>query len=133
MSKSKSDKFPIPVEEKISTIEEELVPVENTKMNYYISAKFGEEIIKIGYTHLATNEENMVTVSGGKMQLLHNRMYYIPIDNESINSDNGTIKVTSDISERFDIRSVRDGFACMIPIKHNSSLKNGERICIVTI
>ena len=137
MSKAnKQNKFPIAIESEESEIMEEIVTQEEEikpKINYYISAEFGEAIDKIGYVHLATNEENVITISGGKMQLLHNRMYYIPVNNKEINSDNGSIKITSDIAERFDVRFVRDGFACLVPIKHNATLKNGERLCIVTI
>lgn len=134
---NKQNKFPITIETGETTIMEEVVNEEPTvskpKIDHYVTAEFGEGIEKIGYVHLATNEENIVTISGGKMQLLHNRMYYIPVNNKEINSDNGTFKMTSDISERFDVRFVRDGFACLVPIKHNATLKNGERLCIVTI
>lgn len=126
LSKSNRNKFPITIE--LPKLEEKL-----SESDYYITADFGEGIEKIGYVHLATNEQNVVEISGGKMNLLHNRMYYIPINNKEVNSDNGTIKVTSDISERFDVRFIKDGFACLVPIKHNAILKNGERICIVTI
>jgi hypothetical protein len=97
----------------------------------YINAKFSENIVEIGYTFLATGEQNILSVSNGRMNLLQGRLYYIPIDKENIDSDEYNIKVHSDASSRFDIRFVRDGLAAVVPILHNAILKTGERLCIL--
>ena len=98
----------------------------------YINAKFSDQIIEIGYTFLATGEQNILSVSNGRMNLLQGRLYYIPIDKGNINSDEYNIKVHSDASSRFDIRFVRDGLAAVVPILHNAILKTGERLCVLT-
>lgn len=97
----------------------------------YIKSDFGETISEIGYIFLATNEQNVVPISNGKISLLHGRMYYIPINNTQIDSDLYTIKVHSDVADRIDVRFVKDGFACVIPIRHNASIKNGEKLCVL--
>lgn len=97
----------------------------------FVNANFSEEIIEIGYTFLATNEQNIVSASNGRIHLLQGRMYYIPI-NKDVDSDSYNIKVHSDAADRFDIRFLKDGLAAVVPIRHNAVLKNGERLCILT-
>jgi len=98
----------------------------------YIKAKFGDGIIEIGYIFLATGEENIVSVSNGRIHLLLGRLYYIPINLETINSDEYNIKIHSDAAERFDIRFIKDSFAAVVPIRHNAILKTGETLCVLT-
>ncbi|MCK9439424.1 MAG: hypothetical protein WC188_04675 [Candidatus Caldatribacteriota bacterium] len=101
--------------------------------NIYVSAKFNETVAEIGYTFLGTGEQNIVKMSNGRINMLHGRMYYVPIDNdETIDSDNYNIKIPAEIAENFDIRFIKDSFAAIVPIKHNAILRNGERICILT-
>lgn len=97
----------------------------------FVNANFSEEIVEIGYTFLATNEQNVVSASNGRLHLLQGRMYYIPI-NKDVDSDNYNIKVHSDAADRFDIRFIKDKLAAVVPIRHNAVLKNGERLCILT-
>jgi len=82
--------------------------------------------VELGYILLATNEQNVVTVSNGRINLLQGRMYYIPINDSNINSDAFNIKIHSDVADRIDVRFVKDGFACVVPIRHNVILKTGE-------
>jgi len=85
--------------------------------------------VELGYILLATNEQNVVTVSNGRINLLQGRMYYIPINDSNINSDAFNIKIHSDVADRIDVRFVKDGFACVVPIRHNVILKTGEKLC----
>ena len=101
----------------------------NNVKNIFISADFGEGIVEIGYIFLATNEQNIVKVSNGRINLLQGRMYYIPINNTMVDSDDYNIKVHSDIADRADVRFIKDGFACVVPIIHNAILKTGEKLC----
>jgi hypothetical protein len=107
-----------------------LKPIQD-KSPIFVNANFSEEIIEIGYTFLATNEQNIVSASNGRLHLLQGRMYYIPI-NKDVDSDNYNIKVHSDAADRFDIRFIKDSLAAVVPIRHNAVLKNGERLCILT-
>ncbi|MDD4081838.1 MAG: hypothetical protein PHD05_00490 [Sphaerochaetaceae bacterium] len=100
----------------------------------FISANFNSSnTVDIGYVFLTTNEQKIIKASNGKINLLQGRLYYIPTDaDKTIDSDNYNIKVPSEIAERFDIRFIKDGFAAVIPVKHNAILKTGERLCILT-
>jgi hypothetical protein len=100
----------------------------------YIISKFDNNIIDIGYVFLANGEQNVVKCSNGRINMLHGRMYFIPIDdeNKSINSDSFNIKIHRDAADRFDVRYVVDGLAAVVPIRHNAILKTGEKLCILT-
>jgi hypothetical protein len=114
-------------EEQISeTIE--ISPSEISK-NIFVLADFSDTIVELGYVFLATNEQNVIKASNGRVNLLQGRMYYIPINNLTINSDTFNIKIHSDVADRIDVRFVKDGFACVVPIRHNVVLKTGEKLC----
>lgn len=110
---------------------EESKPSEVQKM-IYVNAKFNTDITEIGYEFLATGEKNVVSVSNGKLYMLQGRQYYVPINNELIDSDNYNIKVHTDAADRFDVRYIKDGLAAVVPIRHNTILKSGERLCVLT-
>jgi len=97
----------------------------------YINVCFGDGIVDIGYTYLGTGGTNVISVSNGKIYMLQDRQYYVPIDNSDIDSDNYNIKVNSDIADRFDVRYIKEGLAAIVPVRHNSILKNGERLCVL--
>ncbi len=97
----------------------------------YVNALFDTNITDIGYEFLATGEKNLVTVSNGKLYMLQGRQYYVPVDT-NVNSDRYNIKVHSDAADRFDVRYIVDSLAAVVPIRHNTILKSGERLCILT-
>lgn len=120
------------VEETLNSISDNLnSEIEKPKPNIHVIANFSTEITEIGYIFLATGEQNVVTISNGSIHLLQGRQYYIPVGKTDINSDEYNIKVHSDISDRIDVRYVKDGFAAIIPIRHNCILKTGEKLCIL--
>jgi hypothetical protein len=104
--------------------------VKSSEVPIFINADFGENIVEIGYIFLSTNEQHVVSVSNGRLQLLQGRQYYIPV-NKQIDSDNYNIKVHSDIADRFDVRFVKDALAAVVPIRHNTILKTGEKLCVL--
>lgn len=115
--------------EKSDELEESIKTLSEIPKNIFIYAHFSENITEIGYVFLATNEQNIIKVSNGRINLLQGRMYYVPINNQNINSDQFNIKIHSDVADRIDVRFVKDGFACVVPIRHNVTLKTGEKLC----
>lgn len=95
-----------------------------------VRAKFDEGISSVGYIFNSTGENNTVTISNGKLQMMQNRTYYIPV-NTTINSDNYTIKVLSDVADKFDVRFIKEGFACVVPLQHNITIKNDQKLCVL--
>jgi len=123
------------IEENVINVIEENVIEEKieVKKSVFIIANFLDTITEIGYVHLVTNEQNIVTVSNGRINLLQGRMYYIPIDNNADSDDFDNIKIHSDIADRLDVRFVKDNFACVVPIRHNAVLRTGEKLCELII
>jgi hypothetical protein len=105
------------------------IPSQEISKNIFVLANFSNAIVELGYVFLATNEQNVIKASNGRVNLLQGRMYYIPINNPDINSDTFNIKIHSDVADRIDVRFVKDGFACVVPIRHNVVLKTGEKLC----
>ena len=79
----------------------------------------------------ATNEENIVIAANKKLQLIQGRMYYVPVDTKANSDEYGNMKVYSDISEKIDIRYVKGGLACVIPLKHNIFIENNQQLCVL--
>jgi len=90
-----------------------------------------EPISTVGYIFNSTGESNTVTVSNGKLQMMQNRTYYIPI-NSQINSDLYNIKILSDMADKIDVRFVKEGFACVVAMQHNITIKNEQKLCVLT-
>jgi len=117
--------------EKLSAPSEEVQKIKTTNP-ISISSDFNTGITEVGYEFLATGERNVVTVSNGKIYMLQGRQYYIPVNVTDIDSDNYNIKVYSEAADRFDVRYIRDGLAAIVPIRHNTILRSGERLCVLT-
>jgi len=81
----------------------------------------------------ATGYHDKIAASGRELRLLQNRLYMIPVDcNKEINSDEWSdIKVMSDMSSLIDVRYVKDGFACVMPLTHNIKIRQGNRLAIL--
>lgn len=107
--------------------DETLEPIPN---NIPIFANLSEPIMKIGYILNPTGETNTVTVSNGKLHMMQNRTYYIPVDSDA-DSDLYTIKVPSEVADKFDVRFVKDRFVCVVPLQHNVIVRNSQRMCIL--
>ena len=97
----------------------------------HITSTFDDKITEIGYMFLATGETNSVTVSNGRINLLLDRMYYVPIDKKDIDSEKFTIKVVSNVADKIDVKLIKDGFAYVTPIRHNVLVRNGEKLCVL--
>lgn len=121
------------LEEENFIIKEDIQPKEKKKRTtVFVTSNFGNKTTSIGYEFLATGEKNEVTCSSGKIYMMQGRQYYVPVNGGDLNSDDYNIKVHSDVADKCDVRYIRDGLAAIVPIRHNSLIKNGERLCILT-
>ena len=95
-----------------------------------IHVKFKLPIDNIFYIIAATGQEQNNNAIDGSIRLIKGRIYYLPIDNNIIDSDNySTIKVFSNISNSLEVRFVKEGYACVIPIIHNVLIKDKQQLC----
>jgi len=81
----------------------------------------------------ATGYHDKIAASGRELRLLQNRLYMIPVDcDKNVNSDDWTdIKVMSDMSSLIDVRYIKDGLACVMPLTHNVKIRQGNRLAIL--
>jgi len=81
----------------------------------------------------ATGYRDKIAASGRELRMLQNRLYLIPVDcDKEVNSDEWSdIKVMSDMSSLIDVRYIKDGFACVMPLTHNVKIRQGNRLAIL--
>lgn len=97
-----------------------------------IHVKFKLPIESIFYIISATSQEQNSNAIDGKIRLMKGRVYYIPIDRNDINSDNFNIlKVFSDVGDKVEVKYVKEGYACIIPIIHGYQIKDGQQLCVI--
>ena len=95
-----------------------------------IHVKFKLPIDSIFYTLAATGQEQNSSAIDGNLRLVKGRIYYLPIDNTVVDSDTyNTIKVFSNISNSIEVRFIKEGYACVIPIIHNVLIKDKQQLC----
>lgn len=102
------------------------------KIGSTIHVKFETPTDDVVFIIKATGQESRVTAVGGELRLVKGRVYYIPVDNQEINSDDYNIlKVFSKLSDKLSIAFVKEGYACIIPIIHNCLIKNDQQLCVI--
>ena len=92
--------------------------------NLKINFKDGD---KIDYKLCATGEKSVTCVSNNILNLMHGRIYYVPVDQE-FDSDENNFRILSNVADKIQIQYIKDQMACVIPIQHNIGLENGEII-----
>ncbi len=96
-----------------------------------VHVKFETSNDQVKFILQATNQENQVIAANKKLQLIQGRIYYIPIDSDADSDEYGNMKIYSDISEKVDVRYVKNRIACVIPLKHNIFLENNQQLCVL--
>ena len=91
-----------------------------------IHVNFKTDSDQVKFILQATNEENIVIAANRKLQLIQGRTYYVPVDSDADSDEYGNMKIYSDISEKVDVRYVKNGIACVFPLKHNIFIENSS-------
>jgi len=92
--------------------------------------KFEKPKQSITYIVNATNQEESVNAVNGELRLIKGRVYYIPVTNKTINSDEcNYIKTFSNLSDKIQIFFVKEGYACVTPIINYTVLYDEQHIC----
>ncbi|MEM3452007.1 MAG: hypothetical protein QW835_00070 [Candidatus Hadarchaeum sp.] len=79
---------------------------------------------------LATNQIQTVYAAGYRLRLIAGRMYFVPVDTTS-NSDDGTLKMFSDMAGLIEVRFVKDGHALVMPLVNGITIRNKDRLCVL--
>jgi hypothetical protein len=98
-----------------------------------VKIKFPTSATPIDCVSAATNCREKIVAANKQIRLLQNRFYFIPVDcDERIDSDNYSgIKIYSTQADKIDVRYVKNGFACLISMKHNVKLYDDELLAVL--
>ena len=126
--------MPIQEEITITTTEpEEVVEEFIQPTNVYIKVNFPKSATPVDCVSATTNCSDKIVAPNKQLTLLQNRFYFIPVDcDKKINSDNySIIKVYSTYADAIDVRYIKDGFACVMPLKHNFKIRQDMILAIL--
>jgi hypothetical protein len=81
----------------------------------------------------ATNTRDKIVASNKQLRLLQNRFYFIPVNvDPNISSDDySNIKIYSEKAAEIDVRYIKNGMACIIALKHNTKVRQGELLAVL--
>jgi len=116
------------------SIQEILQDEERQKLPKVIVVKVDiTDVSILGFIHSATGETNKISIVNGKIQLMQNRIYFVPVNTDANSDDYKNLKIPSDIADKIDIRYIKDKFACITVLQHNTIIKNEQRLCIMSL
>lgn len=119
-------------QEKIKEIEEVFDKVKSDDESKVNGSAIHLDLIgnSIEFELLATSQKTTQLIDGETVRLISGRMYFLPIKEKEIDSDNYQfLKVYSSAAQIIDVRYVKDGIVCIVPLKHCVTLKHNEHIC----
>jgi len=115
----------------------EEIPVETqeeTKETFHnVHVNFSTNAVSVDFAVAATGQTNKMVAANGKLQLMSGKFYMIPVNcDPEIDSDNfANVKIYSDVAQLFDVRYVKNGIACVMPLRHNITLSHDQRLCVL--
>ncbi len=81
---------------------------------------------RINYIHINSGEPGLIVSTNDKLIIGIGRLYKIPVDTIESMDDYNLFKPIGKSNELFDVRNVQDGFAFIIPIVNNITLKHDQ-------
>ena len=120
-------------EEVITSHTVEEVKQETNSSPVFIYTKFGNTTTTINFVITATGQYGKTSATGGKLRLIHGRIYFLPITaDESVSSDNySNVKIFSDMGDKIDVKFVNKGYAAVLPLQNNINLLDNTRLCVL--
>jgi len=121
-------------------IQEEVVIVANAPesepvhpASVHIKVCFPKSATPVDCVSATTGQSDKIVAANKQLALLQNRFYFIPVDCDiTINSDEySVIKVYSEYAAAIDVKYVKNGVACIMPLKHNFKIRQDMVIAIL--
>lgn len=81
---------------------------------------------RINYVMASTGDPGFIISTNGKLLLSIGRVYQIPVDSDLCLDDFNVFKTIGIQRETVDVRNIRDGYAHIYPIVHNTLIQDGE-------
>lgn len=121
-----------PVEINNTSIKEKDNLIVSENKMYTMVIKFDKTVVQVEYEVQATGQKDKMVAANKELRLVQGRFYLIPVEPFGVNSDDfGNLKVLSDMAKLIDVRYIKDGKACILPLRHNVTLKDGMRLCVI--
>ena len=118
----------LPIQEEIAVATEFVQPT-----SIAIKVNFPKSATPVDCVSATTNCSDKIVAANKQLALLQNRFYFVPVDcDESIDSDKySVIKVYSEYAAAIDVKYVKNGFACIMPLKHNFKIRQDMVIAML--
>ena len=107
-------------------------PVFKKNNTIIVKSKFPKSATSVDCIITATGYKDKVIASGKELRLLQHRLYLIPVNTYEDSDEYSNIKVMSDMSDKIDVRYVKDGFACVTPLSHNVKIYDDIRLAVLS-
>ena len=124
---------PEEIKQSVLEMKQETETKQETLTPVFIHTKFGNTTTTINFLITATGQYGKTSATGGKLRLIHGRIYFLPINTEeTVSSDNyPNIKIFSDMGDKIDVKFVNKGFAAVLPLQNNINLLDNTRLCVL--
>lgn len=96
-----------------------------------IHVNFSSNSDKIQIKSKATGEKSLVVAANKRIHLIHGRLYFIPVDSEVNSDEYGNMKQFSQTTDKYDVKYIKDGKACIDPILHNAIIDDAQQLCVL--
>jgi len=97
-----------------------------------VKSQFPKSATSVECIITATGYKDKVIASGKELRLLQHRLYLIPVNTYEDSDEYSNIKIMSDMSDKIDVRYVKDGFACVTPLSHNVKIYDNIRLAVLS-
>ncbi len=117
-----------------TSVEEQNIVIQKERPSFInIVVNFPKPATPVDCVSAATNTRDKIVASNKQLRLLQHRFYFIPVDvDPNISSDEySNIKIYSEKAAEIDVRYVKDGMACIIALKHNTKIRQGELLAVL--
>jgi hypothetical protein len=108
----------------------------NTDNNQYsavisVKVNFPDVGARVTAISQATGQSDELIAANGRLKLISGRFYYVPVE-PVVNSDEFEhMKIMSKIADKIDVKFVKDGLACIMPLQNGIDLMQGTDLCIL--
>jgi len=108
----------------------------NTDNNQYsavisVKVNFPDVGARVTAISQATGQSDELIAANGRLKLISGRFYYVPVE-PVVNSDEFEhMKIMSKIADKIDVKFVKDGLACIMPLQNGIDLMQGTDLCVL--
>lgn len=85
----------------------------------------------VKYVLIANGQEGTIATTSSEIKLILGRCYYIPVTTKRDSDTFSILRIPSDIAGKIDVRFVKNGTACVIPIVNGVTISNDDVLAVM--